>query len=123
MSDSAANHSKPLENVSSVSGGSARTRHSKSSTVSRPSSACVSQVGSTPTNAPYRGEKNRAPSKRARTLREALHAAVDAYCDVMDAAEPERRVAERVVARRPDDAPPQDTDRAAAKAIVREWIK
>lgn len=128
MSDSAANHSKPLENVSSVSGDTPKTRHSKSSTVSRQSGSCVGKVGSGPTQRSYAGEKNRAPSKRARTLREALHAAVDAYCDVMDSAEPERRVAARVVAVREDDAPPQDTDRAAAnrataKAIVRGWIK
>lgn len=84
MSDSASNHSKPLENVSSVSGDTPKTRHSKSSTVSRQSGSCVGKVGSGPTQRSYAGEKNRAPSKRARTLREALQAAVDAYCDVMD---------------------------------------
>lgn len=123
MSDSAANQSKPLEIVSSVSVEDTRTRHSKTSVVSPESAPCVGNVGRNPARAPKGREKNRAPSKKARALRDALHAAVEAFCDLMDESEPERRVAARVVAARPEDRPPTDSDRAAAKAIVKGWIK
>jgi hypothetical protein len=123
MSDAAANQPKPLEIVSSVSVEAPRTRHSKSSVVSPESAPCVGKVGPNPAQAPKGREKNRAPSKKARALREALHAAVEAFCDILDESEPERRVAARVVAVRPDDRPPADSDRAAAKAIVKGWIK
>lgn len=123
MSDAAANQPKPLEIVSSVSVEGAQTRHSKSPVVSRESAPCVGKVSPNPAQAPKGREKNRAPTKKARALREALHAAVEAFCDLMDESEPERRVAARVVAVRDDDRPPTDSDRAAAKAIVKGWIK
>lgn len=117
MSD-AANQPKPLEIVSGVSGRNAKTRHSKSSTVSRKSASCVGNVGAPPTQLPYAGEKNRAPSRRSQALRAALHAAVEAFCDVMDAAEPERRPAARPVVV-DANAPPRASDNAAANSALK----
>lgn len=90
--------SKPLEIVSGVSGCGPETRHSKSPVVSPDSAPCVGLSSQTGVAAPHA----RKFSRKAQTLRAALHAAVEAFCDAMDAGEPARRL--RALAENRDDA-------------------
>jgi hypothetical protein len=106
--------SKPLEIVSGVSGCGPETRHSKSPVVSPDSAPCVGLSSQTRVAAPQAKKF----SRRAQTLRAALHAAVEAFCDAMDAGEAPRRPSARPVVV-DENAPPRASDNAAAKSALK----
>jgi hypothetical protein len=111
------NTSKSKEIVSNVSGGTPETRHALFPVISKPSVPCVGSSGQAEHRLPRGGQSPRA-TRRTRALRAALLAAVEAFCDTLEAHEPERRAPVRLPPR-PGDGPFTETDQAEAKRVLK----